>query len=108
MLQISPFFMILKIKSYIKLRFTLITTVILVTVSSFGAVAQTETYKAVVLDGKLAKLDVITGDITYKDGTIAKSFAARKIKDSVIASNTVIKKNPILMDSKLDSIKTVS
>ena len=87
-------------------NFKLIISVILVTASSFGAVAQTETYKDVILDGKPAKLNVITGEVTNSDGAVVKSLAARKIKDSVKASNTVIKKNPITFESKLDSIKT--
>lgn len=84
----------------------LIISVILVTASSFGAVAQTETYKDVILDSKPAKLNVITGEVINSEGAVVKSLAARKIKDSVKASNTVIKKNPIIFESKLDSIKT--
>ena len=80
----------------------------MVTASSFGAVAQTETYKDVILDGKPARLNVKTGEITHIDGTVAMSLAAKKIKDSVKASNTVIRKNSITFDSKLDSIKKVS
>jgi len=69
--------------------------------SSFGAVAQTEIYKDVILDGKAARLNIKTGEVTHIDGTIVKSLAAKKIKDSVRASNTVINKNPIPTDSKL-------
>lgn len=44
-------------------NFKLVISGILVAASSFGAVAQTETYKAVVLDGKPAKLNVRTGEV---------------------------------------------
>ncbi|TXE19577.1 LysM peptidoglycan-binding domain-containing protein [Psychroserpens burtonensis] len=74
-------------------HFKIITSVLLVTASSFGAVAQTEKYKDVLLDGKPAQLNLITGVITFNDGVVAKSQTAKKIKDSVKASNTIINKN---------------
>ena len=85
-------------------HFKIVTSVILVTASSFGAVAQTENFKDVLLDGKPAKLNVKTGVITFTNGIVAKSKAAKIIKDSVKANNTIIKKNPISWDSKQDSI----
>jgi LysM repeat protein len=75
--------------------FKIITSVLLVTASSFGAVAQAEKYKEVLLDGKPAQLNLITGVITFNDGVVAKSQTAKKIKDSVISSNTIINKNRI-------------
>lgn len=66
--------------------------------SGFEAFAQTnETYefKDVLLDGKPAKLNLITGEITLINGEIATSREAIKIKDSVLENRTEIKTNLI-------------
>jgi LysM repeat protein len=66
--------------------------------SGFGAYAQTnETndFKDVLLDGKPAKLNLVTGEITLTNGEIATSREAKKIKDSVLENRTEIKTNLI-------------
>ena len=62
-------------------NFKLVISGILVAASSFGAVAQTETYKAVVLDGKPAKLNVRTGEVVL---VTSSTDSASVIKPSVI------------------------
>ena len=97
--------------------FRLIATVLVVIASVYGAVAQTNTYKEVLLDGKPAKLNLVTGEITFNNGEIAKSRTAKKIKDSLLDIRTEIKTNlitDIAVASKVsqnvvitDSINTV-
>ena len=69
--------------------------VFVVITSCFEAAAQTDTFKDVLLDGKPAKLNLITGEITFINGEIAKSRKAKKIKDSVLDTRTEIKTNLI-------------
>jgi|GEM_PF-1792636 len=90
-------------------NFRLIATVLVVAVSSFGAVAQTiqtNNYKDVLLNGKPAKLNLETGEITYTNGEIAKSRTAKKIKDSLLATRTEIKTN-LIKDMSVTTQKTV-
>jgi len=78
-------------------HFRLLATVFIVTASSFGAVAQTETYKDVILDGKKAKLNITTGEITLVNAekvTIAKD-------ENPIAPEKVIAKDTISNDLKV-------
>ena len=72
--------------------FKLILTVLVLTASSFGAVAQTETYRDVLLNGKPAKLNTETGEITLVD---AKSIRLKGSKKDSIAQNTEIQANLI-------------
>lgn len=77
-------------------NFRLIAMVLVFAASSFETIAQineTDNYKDVLLDGKPAKLNLVTGEITFTNGEIAKSRAARKIKDSVLDNRTEIKTN---------------
>lgn len=77
-------------------NYRLIATVLVFTASIFGAFAQTnetDNYKDVLLNGKPAKLNLITGEVTYSNGEIAKSRAAKKIKDSLLDTRTEIKAN---------------
>lgn len=69
--------------------------VFVVIASCFEATAQTDTFKDVLLDGKPAKLNLVTGEITFTNGEIAKSRSAKKIKDSVLDTRTEIKTNLI-------------
>nr|WP_321234287.1 LysM peptidoglycan-binding domain-containing protein [uncultured Psychroserpens sp.] len=83
-------------------NFRLIATVLVVTASSFGAVAQTETktHKDVVLDGKPAKLNVKTGEI---------KLVGKKEQDST-KPKTVIEANLITnaySSKKVDSTKAI-
>lgn len=84
--------------------FRLIATVLVVMASSIEAIAQTDEtieYKDVLLDGKPAKLNLVTGEIVFTSGEIAKSREAKKIKDSVLENRTEIKTN--LITDMLDS-----
>ncbi|WP_435412539.1 LysM peptidoglycan-binding domain-containing protein [Psychroserpens mesophilus] len=79
-------------------NFRLIATVFVFAASGFGAFAQTnetENYKEVLLNGKPAQLNLVTGEITYINGEVAKNRAAKKIKDSLLATRTEIKTNLI-------------
>lgn len=79
-------------------NFRLIAMVLVFAASSFGAFAQineTKNFKNVLLDGKPAKLNLVTGEITFTNGEIAKSRTAKKIKDSVLDTRTEIKTNLI-------------
>jgi len=79
-------------------NYRLIATVLVFAASSFGAFAQTnetDNYKDVLLNGKPAKLNLTTGEVTYTNGEIAKSRAAKKIKDSLLDTRTEIKTNLI-------------
>ncbi|WP_431137603.1 LysM peptidoglycan-binding domain-containing protein [Psychroserpens mesophilus] len=85
--------------------FRLIATVFVFATSGFGVFAQsneTANYKDVLLDGKPAKLNLVTGEITFTNGEIAKSRTAKKIQDSVLDNRTVIKTN-LLKDMLVDS-----
>ena len=77
-------------------NFRLIATVLVFASSSLGAFAQnneTNNYKDVLLDGKPAKLNLVTGEISFTNGDIANSRTAKKIKDSVLDTRTEIKTN---------------
>ena len=79
-------------------NFRLIAMVLVFAASSFEAIAQTNetnNYKDVLLNGKPAKLNLSTGEVTYTNGEIAKSRAAKKIKDSLLDTRTEIKTNLI-------------
>ncbi|WCO03046.1 LysM peptidoglycan-binding domain-containing protein [Psychroserpens ponticola] len=79
-------------------NFRLIAMVLVFAASNFGAFAQdteTNNYKDVLLDGKPARLNLVTGEITFTNGEIATSRIARKIKDSVLDNRTEIKTNLI-------------
>lgn len=79
-------------------NFRLIATVFVVVGSGIGAFAQTnetEEYKDVLLNGKPALLNLVTGEVTYANGELAKSRAAKKMKDSLLATRTEIKTNLI-------------
>lgn len=87
--------------------FRLIATVFVVVTSSYGVIAQTNetnNYKDVLLNGKPAKLNLETGEITYTNGDIATSRTAKKIKDSVLATRTEIKTN-LIKDMSVTSKK---
>ena len=73
-------------------NFKLITSVILVTASSFGAVAQTETYKDVVLDGKPAKLNVKTGEVVLVG---SKKLTSNDVNKTTADGKSVIEANLI-------------
>ncbi|WP_299336163.1 LysM peptidoglycan-binding domain-containing protein [uncultured Psychroserpens sp.] len=80
--------------------FKLCITVLVVTASSIGAVAQTETYKDVLLDGKPAKLNTKTGEVILVDAksTTAKAAKAKDSKSKTTDQNskqTEIKANLI-------------
>ncbi|WP_047545951.1 hypothetical protein [Psychroserpens sp. Hel_I_66] len=81
--------------------FKLIISVCVIGTSFYGAFAQTETFKDVVLDGKPARLNIETGIITFYSGEVVKSKSALKIKDSINESNTVINKNLITTQDNL-------
>ena len=86
-------------------NFRLIATVFVFAASGFGAFAQTnetENYKEVLLNGKPAKLNLVTGEITYTNGEVAKNRAAKKMKDSLLATRTEIKTN-LIKDMEFDS-----
>lgn len=86
-------------------NFRLIATVFVFAASGFGAFAQTnetENYKEVLLNGKPAKLNLVTGEITYTNGEVAKNRAAKKMKDSLLATRTEIKTN-LIEDMVFDS-----
>ncbi len=92
-------------------NFRLIATVLVFTASSFRAFAQTnetDNYKDVLLNGKPAKLNLITGEVTYANGEIAKSRAAKKIKDSLLDSRTEIKTNLIKDMETISETEVVS
>ncbi|WP_033960599.1 lytic transglycosylase [Psychroserpens jangbogonensis] len=76
-------------------NFKVLAMVFVVIASCFEATAQTDTFKDVLLDGKPAKLNLVTGEITFTNGEIAKSRSAKKIKDSVLDTRTEIKTNLI-------------
>lgn len=89
-------------------NYRLIALVFVFAASGFGAIAQTDetnTYKDVLLDDKPAKLNLVTGEITYINGEIAKSRTARKIKDSLLATRTEIKTN-LIKDMSLEDSET--
>ena len=89
-------------------NYRLIALVFVFAASGFGVFAQnneTNNYKDVLLDGKPAKLNLVTGEITYTNGEIAKSRSAKKIKDSVIENRTEIKTN-LIKDMVTSSNKT--
>jgi LysM repeat protein len=82
-------------------NFKLITSVILVTASSFGAVAQTETYKDVILDGKPARLNVKTGEVLLVSGEKA---TVKKVK--TITTKDVVKTPKKTVDNTINSSKS--
>lgn len=89
-------------------NYRLIATVLVFATSNFGAFAQTnetENYKDVLLNGKPAKLNLTTGEVIYANGEIAKSRAAKKIKDSLLDSRTEIKTN--LIEDSVASSETL-
>lgn len=94
-------------------NFRLIAIVFVFAASGFGAIAQTtetNNFKDVLLDGKPAKLNLVTGEITFTNGEIAKTRTARKIKDSVLDNRTEIKTNllkDVLVSSKISEPKVV-
>lgn len=91
-------------------NYRLIATVLVLAASVFGAFAQTketDNYKDVLLNGKPAKLNLITGEVTYANGEIAKSRAAKRIKDSLLDTRTEIKTN-LLIDSEAISVANKS
>ncbi|MEM5566197.1 LysM peptidoglycan-binding domain-containing protein [Psychroserpens sp. AS72] len=91
-------------------NFKLITSVILVTASSLGAVAQTETHKDVILDGKAAKLNVKTGEVilvgaekvTTKD-SIIKKVVKTKSNDEAKTSTSVNDKKIVKGKSEIEA-----
>ncbi|MEY8847775.1 LysM peptidoglycan-binding domain-containing protein [Psychroserpens sp. XS_ASV72] len=86
-------------------NFRLIAVCLVVMTSSLELMAQTEEYKDVLLNGKPAKLNLVTGEVTYTNGEVATSRAAKKIKDSLLDTRTVIKTNLIvdMADDPTDS-----
>ena len=64
----------------------------MVTASSFGAVAQTETYKDVVLDGKPAKLNVKTGEVVLVG---SKKLTSNDVNKTTADGKSVIEANLI-------------
>ncbi|MBR9846498.1 MAG: LysM peptidoglycan-binding domain-containing protein [Algicola sp.] len=89
-------------------NFRLIATVLVFAASGIGASAQTieaDNYKDVLLNGKPAKLNLVTGEVTYTDGEIVTTRAAKKMKDSLLATRTEIKTN-LIKDMSLDSETT--
>ncbi|WP_460218734.1 LysM peptidoglycan-binding domain-containing protein [Psychroserpens sp. MEBiC05023] len=85
-------------------NFRLIVTVFVVAASCVGAVAQTEVYKDVILDGEPAKLNVRTGEIIR-----INTDAWRKIQDST-KQKTEIQENLIketYVSKKSDSLKAI-
>jgi LysM repeat protein len=79
-------------------NFRLIAMVFVFAASGFGVFAQTnetDSYKDVLLNGKPAKLNLVTGEITYINGELATTRAAKKMKDSLLATRTEIKSNLI-------------
>ncbi|WP_456437594.1 LysM peptidoglycan-binding domain-containing protein [Psychroserpens sp.] len=95
-------------------NFRLIATVLVFASSGFGALAQndeTNNYKDVLLDGKPAKLNLVTGEIIFTNGEIAKSRTAKKIKDSVLDTRTEIKTNllkDVLVSSEASENKVIT
>lgn len=79
-------------------NFRLIVTVLVVTASSFGAVAQTET-KDVVLDGKPAKLNVKTGEVKLVE---LKTINGKRVEIDSTAPKTVIQANLITTSKPKD------
>ncbi|WP_298902753.1 LysM peptidoglycan-binding domain-containing protein [uncultured Psychroserpens sp.] len=77
--------------------FKLIVTVIVLTASTFGAVAQTETYKDVLLNGKPAKLNTKTGEIVLVG---SKSVQSKESKKDSTAQKTEIQSNLITKNTK--------
>ncbi|MGS2726367.1 LysM peptidoglycan-binding domain-containing protein [Psychroserpens sp. BH13MA-6] len=79
------------------------------TVSIFGAVAQNTVYKDVLLDGKPAKLNVATGEVTLvKEGETTKTSSSDTNEQKLKVENktTEIQANLLKNDSKpKDSIK---
>ncbi|MCD2259337.1 lytic transglycosylase [Psychroserpens luteolus] len=63
--------------------FKLIVLVLVLTASSFGAVAQTNTYKDVLLNGKPAKLNIKTGEIILVEASSIKA------KDSIVGKTEI-------------------
>ncbi|WP_204345922.1 LysM peptidoglycan-binding domain-containing protein [Psychroserpens algicola] len=89
-------------------NFRLIATVLVVTASSFGAVAQTETQKDVVLDGKPAKLNVKTGEVKLVE---LKTINGKIVESDTTKAKTVIQANLITNTStrkKVDSTKAIT
>lgn len=78
-------------------HFKLIITVCVVTASCFGAVAQAEVYKDVLLNGKPAKLNVTTGEVVLVS---AKTINSKKPE---VETNLIRVKS-----SKIDSTKLVT
>ena len=64
-------------------RFRIIVLVLVSTASSWGAVAQAEGYKAVILNGKPSRLHIKTGVITTADGKILPHNDVSKTVDSI-------------------------
>ncbi len=77
-------------------NFRLIALSFVIFASCFEAISQTETFKDVLLNGKPAKLNLVTGEVTYVTGEVATNRTAKKLKDSVLSSRTEIKTNLIV------------
>lgn len=75
--------------------FKLLITVLIATASSLGAVAQTETYKDVLLDGKPAKLNLVTGEVTLVDSKTTQLKSTKKGEATSTSDKTEIKANLI-------------
>ena len=89
-------------------NFRLIATVLVFAASGFGVSAQTDeadNYKDVLLNGKPAKLNLVTGEVVYTNGEIVTTRAAKKMKDSLLATRTEIKTN-LIKDMSFDSETT--
>jgi peptidoglycan endopeptidase LytF len=83
------------------------TTVLVVIASNFGAVAQTETQKDVVLDGKPAKLNVKTGEVKLVE---LKTINGKQVMSDTTKAKTVIQANLITnayQTKKGDSTKVI-
>ncbi|WP_040278615.1 LysM peptidoglycan-binding domain-containing protein [Psychroserpens damuponensis] len=85
-------------------NYKFIITIILTAASTFGAVAQNKTHKDVVLDGKPAKLNVITGVVNLVE---LKTIQGEQV-EVLSMPNSVINTNLITRSStanKIDSTK---
>lgn len=80
--------------------FKLLIPVLIATASIIGAVAQTEKYKDVLLDGKPAKLNIKTGEVTLIDGNTSASKVTKTSEPSANSEKTEIKANLITETSK--------
>lgn len=95
--------------------FKICITAALVTASCVGAVAQAVTYKEVILDGKLARLNLVTGKVTLIDeklvitDTIRQISTGNKLETTEIKANLLtrssnIQKSELPSDKSLDTI----